>query len=255
MSVFSGLTGLLKLGSNFLGGGAGDSSSVNQNSTTNSTTKTDNSQQTQQSTRLFSDGFLQILEKISADALGSSAQSQSAIRDQIDNVSKANLGKAEIPFDMQGYIDGIVKQATSKTNNQLESDINSTESAIGGSSSGNSMSALLAGKLRNNAAADIAGITANATGTGAQIKSGLAESRANLLSSGSTQLAGLGNSVDSTLANLLTALKGGEQFQETGTKESNTSTTVGSGTLGQQTSTPFNWAKGFGNIFTGLGQD
>ena len=263
MSLLSGLTGLLKIGSNFLGGGAGDNinisgtSNTSANQTTNTAQKT--TQQQQQSSQLFSDGFLKLLETISADTLGSSAQSQSAVRDQIGKVQKADLGKAEIPFDMNAYIDGIVRQGTSRVTNQLESDVNQTESAIGGSSSGNSMSALLAQKLRGNAASDIAGITANATSTGAQIKSGLQQQRAEELASASTQLAGLGTSVDSSLANLLQALRGGEQWQETATLDVTNSnvnqvgTTTGATT--ENKNQAFNWAKGFGNIFTGLGSD
>ena len=76
-----------------------------------------------------------------------------------------------------------------------------------------------------------------------------------MLASGSTQIAGLGNSIDSTLSNLLTALKGGETFQESGTKSASNTATTGSTTTNQQNTTPFNWAKGFGNIFNGLGED
>lgn len=255
MSLLSGLVGITKLATNFIGGGAGSTTDKNESSNQTANQKvTGNQSQSSAGSqsanrREFSDGFLQLLELTAKDALGSSAAGASALRDQL-----AEVQNNPINFDADAFVKGITEQAKSSVMGQLESDVNSTVSATGGSTSGNSASALLASRLRNDAAANIAGVQASAQGTAAQIQSGLQSQR-------SSTIAGVAGSVNDSLTSLLAALRGGEVQQDTTSKENmvgnsqqtSTGQTLTTGSATQ--STPFNWAKGFGNLFGDINQD
>lgn len=255
MSLLSGLVGITKLVSNFSGGGAGSSTTknesgsqtANQQVTGNQSQSTAGSQSANR--REFSDGFLQLLELTTKDALGSGAAGQSALRDQLTEIQNN-----PIDFDADAFVKGITDQARSSVNSKLESDVNSTVSATGGSTSGNSAASLLANRLRGDAAANIAGVQQSAAGTAAQIESSLQAQR-------SASIAGVAGSVNDSLTSLLAALRGGETQQDTKSAENmvgNSSQTSTGQTLtsgNTAVNTPFNWAKGLGNLFGGIDQD
>lgn len=73
-------------------------------------------------------------------------------------------------FDVEKFAKGIMDQATAGAQLDLESGIHGAGSATGGSASGNSMAALLANKVQNQTAANLAGIGSEATATGEQIR-------------------------------------------------------------------------------------
>lgn len=243
----STVLGGAKLFANVLGGGSGSKSTTSGNQ--KSTTRTQGS--TTANRREYSDGFLAALEQSTSDALGSSAVGGAALRGQIEKVQAANLGGEAIPFDMDAFVRGVTDQASNLITNQANSNIQQTASATGGSTSGNSQAALLASRINNDAAANIAGVRQQATAQGAQIKASLRDQQVNELASGTQQLAGLQSSVDAGLATLLNALRGGETYQEVSTDE--TTNASGSGTQTQRT--PFNWTKGLGNLFADINQD
>lgn len=107
-------------------------------------------------------------------------------------------------FDVNGYVSGITEAATAATQNDLDSRINSILSATGSSEGGNSMSALLGNKLRNDAAANLAGISSNARAQGEQIRMAQEQST-------TVQLGELAGGLNAGLVNLLGAARGGQQ--------------------------------------------
>jgi len=251
MSLLSGIVGISKLASNFIGGGAGSKTnqSGNQSSTQNVTGNQSQSTAGSQSAnrREYSDAFLQQLELITRDALGSSAYGADALRTTLDDIQKN-----PVDFDADAFVKGVTDSARTAATYKTDADINATVSATGGSTSGNSASALLANRIKNETAANLAGINSNARGTAAQIESGL---QANRVSS----ITGITDSVDRSLTSLLAALRGGEVQQDTTSKENmvgnSQQTATGQTLSNQSTVTPFNWAKGFGNLFGGIDQD
>lgn len=254
MSLLSGIVGLTKIASNFIGGGKGSSQSTNSSGsqTQNQTVTGNQSQSTAGSQsanrREFSDGFLQQLELIARDALGSNAQTSSTLRDALQTAS------APVDFDADAYIKGVTDSARTAGQIKLAGDINSTVSATGGSTSGNSASALLANRLATETSANVAGINAQARGNAAQIESELNKNRVQ-------SITGITDSVNSNLTSLLAALRGAETQQDTTSKENsvaNSQQTATGQTLTSskgKTSTPFNWAAGFGNLFGDINQD
>lgn len=253
MSLLSGLTGLGKIASNFLGGGAGDSvktsGSQNQNQTstvkqTGQNTAASNAAQSQNN-RQFSDNMLQVLELVTKDSLGSAASGGSALRDRLDQVSSQPVN-----FDSDSFIRGVMDAANSTVKGKLTSDINGVVSSTGGSTSGNSASALLASRLTNDAASNLAGVRASAGAQAAEIQSNLDQSRTG-------QLTSITQGMDATLTSLLSSLKGGESqidingSQSEASNSSSNQNTTGNSTVSSTENKvqPFNWQKGFGNIF------
>lgn len=245
MSLLSGLVGIGKVASNFLGGGAGDSvksTGKSTQSTTQTGTSTSSSNASQSNnSRQFSDNMLQVLELVTKDSLGSAASGSSALRDRLDDVSSNPVN-----FDSDSFIRGVMDAANSTVKNKLTSDINGVVSSTGGSTSGNSASALLASRLTNDAASNLAGVRASAGAQAAEIQSNLDQSR-------TSQLTSITQGMDATLTSLLSALKGGETQTDVSGKQNEATTQKTSGTA-STTSTenkvqPFNWQKGFGNIF------
>jgi hypothetical protein len=255
MSLLSGLVGITKLASNFIGGGAGSKENTSQSSSQSTSQKvTGNQSSSTASTqsanrREFSDGFLQQLELVARDALGSQAQTADVLRNELTSIANN-----PIDFDADAFVKGVTDSARTAAMYKLDSDINATVSATGGSTSGNSAAALLANRLRNETGANLAGINANARGTAAQIESGLQANRVQ-------SITGITDSVDKSLTSLLAALRGAETQQDTKSVENmvaNSQQTATGQTLStgkSSTSTPFNWAKGFGNLFGGIDQD
>jgi len=132
-------------------------------------------------------------------------------------------------FDVSGYVNGIAAAAGAATQGDLESRINSILSATGSSETGNSMSALLGNRLRNDATATLAGIVSQATAQGEQIKE---QQQASL----TEQIGGLANDLSAHLTNLLQAGAGARQ-ETTGTSATVDSATQGTTSEQQTTGT------------------
>lgn len=123
---------------------------------TSSQTTTGTQQQTQTS-QLLSDSILSALEQSSLRALTAAETPQGP---QIGELNGFNIGD----FVSQGY-----QAAASQQQAQLEQSVNGLFDSVGGTASGNSMAALLANRLRGDAAANLAGVQANLTAQGNQI--------------------------------------------------------------------------------------
>lgn len=94
-------------------------------------------------------------------------------------------------FDVDAYVDGIMASATSRANEGLESDVNNLASAVGSSGSGNSMVALLNNRLRNDTAANLAGIEADARLRGQTVRAQESSELSELARSGADGTLGL----------------------------------------------------------------
>lgn len=174
-------------------------------------TNTRESSATTGATTNYSSDVLAALDSILTQSLGSgtSQQATDALSGRLGQVQDA---AAQPGFDVEGYVSGIANAAQVGIQADLDSRINSILSATGSSETGNSMSALLASRLRNDAASNLAGIVSNATAQGTQIQQGQQESL-------TTQISGLSGDLTTQLVNLLGAAKGGAQ-QTTGTAQS-----------------------------------
>lgn len=150
------ITGLL--GSLF---GGSSSSSGSFNSTTKSTTKA--------SSQDLSPELLKSLEGLFKGQVGGEgfADSTEAVGGRLKQLVDQSKAPA---FDVTGFAKGITDAAVSGAQIDLESGINGMLSRSGITESGNSMGALLANKLRNQTAATIGGISAQANATGEQIR-------------------------------------------------------------------------------------
>lgn len=244
MSILSGLG---KLATNLLAGGSGSKSSTSTNQ--KQTMKTTG--QTTAQRKEYSDGFLSNLEQAANSALGRNVAGQEALAGQLDRVQAANLGGTPIDFDAEAYIRGVTTAATNSVNTALRANTNAIAGNTGGSASGNSQAALLASRLQTDAAAQIAGITAEATGQATNLAIQARDQRVSELQAGTNMMQGLTSTGDAGLTTLLNALRGGETFQEVNNNE--TQESKGTGT--SQTKTPFNWTAGLGNIFKDVNQD
>jgi hypothetical protein len=241
--LFASILGAGKLLTNVLGGGAGSTTNQNsnqtQNTVQNATEQSSTKSSTDASRKEFSDGMLQLLEGTSANAVIANSKTTDALNDRIAGVNGQ--------FDSQAYIDSIVGNAKTIIGGNLTADINKTAADVGGSSTGNSMTAQLAGKLRADAGANLGTIQADATARAAELEANK-----------TSQLVQLDQSTQGSLATLLTALKGGETYQSVDSAEnsaSKSSTTGTNTTVGSTTQkTPFNWTKGLGNLFADIDQ-
>lgn len=104
-------------------------------------------------------------------------------------------------FDVGSYVNGTLAQARASQGSHLGELIGSIFSRVGGTSGNNSAATLLEERAKNDAAANLAGVEAQARATGAQIQTGqLNATAAALANSGGAAL----------IPALATALKGGE---------------------------------------------
>jgi len=122
-----------------------------------------------QTTNMYSSDILASLDTILKGQLnsGSAQTATDAVAGRLSQVQDEAAGGG---FDVEGYVSGIAAAAGAATQSDLDSRINQTLSATGSSETGNSMSALLGNRMRNEASANLAGIVANATATGKQIR-------------------------------------------------------------------------------------
>lgn len=187
-------------------------SSTGSSTSTGSTTQTGRttgreSSSTVGTTTNYSSDVLASLDSIltqqmgAGGGVGSAQQATDALSSRLQQLQASASQPA---FDVNGYVSGITAAATAATQNDLDSRINSILSATGSSESGNSMSALLGNKLRNDAAANLAGISSNARAQGEQIRMTQEQSTTG-------QIGELSGGMMANLTNLLGAARGGQQ--------------------------------------------
>lgn len=194
------LSGLLNIGGNLIG-----------NKSKQSFTKSDTATTNASSTDL-SNPLLTSLEALLGKTLNSGGftNANNAIGTRLKQLS----AQAKQPqFNVDKFAAGITKQATSAADLDLTSAINGILSKTGTTESGNSASALLANKLRNQTAANLAGISAQATATGEQIREG----QQGQLTEG---IGNLGNSLVNEILGLLQSTRGARQSGTSTTNES-----------------------------------
>lgn len=218
---------LLGLLGSFLGGGGGGSSTQNQEyeSTTDGKSRIRRSELPKEVldalSGLFTNGQLQANQTQVQTALGANL---AAVQDAAAN-----------PFDQKAYINGIMTSANNTANNDLVAGLGKTVMATGGSLEGNSMSALLANKLKTDTASQLAGIQSEATAQAAQLAQGQQESATN-------QSLALSAGLTKNLTDMLTLFRGAQ------TNQTQTSTEHTKGTGTSTTEQPFNWLQGLGGL-------
>jgi hypothetical protein len=169
---------------NSLTTGQSSGSTVGQQTTsqtgTNKTTGTQTGQSTQ-TTSAFSASTLGAIEKAVGDLFG-----------KVGGTTPISA------FDKEAFISNTVGKAASDIGAGLESNVNQLITNLGGTAGTNSMGALLTNRLRNDAAAEVAGVRATTTAQAEEI------ARSNALAG--SQIAGQDQGF---LGQLLGALKGG----------------------------------------------
>lgn len=168
---------------------------------TSQTGKSDTAQA--QTTTMYSSDILAQLDAALNAGLtsGGNEAGTDALMGRIQQVQQLAAAPA---FNVEDYVGGIAASAEVATQGDLESRINNILSATGSSETGNSMSALLGSRLRNDAAANLAGIVSQATAQGEQIRDQQQQSL-------SDQIGGLANDLSSHLTNLLQVASGATQ--------------------------------------------
>lgn len=188
---------------------AGTSSEATQQSTTGS-------QATQQQATQFSEPVLSTLESAVQNLFGALGASPERLQGD---------------FNADEFVSSGVEAAQSKVNMDVENTLNSMFDQFGGRDDSNSMAALLANRVRGDAAANIAGVRSNLMSQADQIER--ERFLANLKSTGQQQ---------GFLASVMDALKGGRAAgtSATQTAQDTTGSTVGAttqtGTSSTQTS-------------------
>jgi hypothetical protein len=174
------------------------SSTSSTTQSTNSHTDSTSSSTRQYGEQQFNDEILGELEGLLSGQLGKAGETTDFAKTRLEQLSD----RASAPmFDSEKYAEEVTGQAASAAGLDLDSTINSILSQTGTSETGNSMSALLANKLRNQTAANLAGVNASARSTGEQIR--LAQE--NSLTSG---IQGLSDSVSNQILALVSGVKG-----------------------------------------------
>jgi len=162
-------------------------------------------------------------------------KTQQALSGQLKQVQR----DANHPFDVNAFVGGIMKQANNTIDNQSEQSINLAESDIGGTQGNNSMAALLGTKIATDAAAQKAGIKADAVAKGTQIAD-----QGKQLNTEAT--IGLTGAMNKGFTDFLTLLRGAQTNQTQSTSEH----TEGTSTSTQ--SSPFDWMSGIGGLLSGF---
>lgn len=165
----------------------------------------------------FEAGIMDQLNALLGGAIGDSelGAGQTAINTRLQQLAAEGSGAG---FDPNAYADRVTAAAATRAQGDLESRINSMQSQVGGTETGNTMAALLGQRLRTDAATEIAGVRASAEAQGQQIRQQQQQSTTD-------QMLGLQGAGSDTLQGLITALRGAQ----------GTETQVGS-TTGSQTS-------------------
>jgi hypothetical protein len=249
------LSGLVKLGSNVLSGGAGSKKTETAKQSSNTSSSESTVGRTIAQRKEYSDGFLRNLEVVSNEALKRNLANSTALAGQREALDAAQLGQNPINFDADAYIRGVTQAAGNTINNQIQTNTNAIAGNTGGSASGNSQAALLANRLATDGASQLAGITAEATRSAMDTQLRARGQQVDELATKNNILSGLSTANDAGLATLLNSLRGGETYQEVDNRENRSSNSKSSGSSTAKAVVPFNWQAGLGNIFKDVDQD
>lgn len=140
-------------------------------------------------------------------------------------------------FDVNAFAKGITDQATAGAQLDLESSINGLLGKSGITESGNSAGALLANKLKNQTAANLAGINQQAVATGEQIR----QSQQGQITEG---IRGLSGDLANQILSLIQQTRGARQAGTSHSVEDSSGTGTAS-----SSSNPFS---ALGDFFSGL---
>lgn len=174
---------------------------TNTSSQTGTSTGTSTSSATGKTTNYSADVMASLDSMLKQQmAAGGVTASTDALKGRLDQVK----AMAANEFDVEGYVSGITSAAAAATNSDLEDRINTTLSAVGGSETGNSMAALLGNRMRNDAAANLAGVASSAYAQGEAIRD---QQRTSV----TAQMSQLAGDMNASLTALLGAAKGGTQ--------------------------------------------
>lgn len=170
----------------------------------------------------FEAGIMDQLNSLLGGAIGDSglSEGQQAINTRLQQLAAEGAGAG---FDPNAYADRVTAAAATRAQGDLESRINSMQSQVGGTETGNTMAALLGQRLRTDAATELAGVRASAEAQGQQI-------RQQQQGSITDQMLGLQGAGSDTLQGLITALRGAQGTEtqvgtSTGTETSRDTTT------------------------------
>lgn len=203
---------LIGIGSQFLGSffGKTDTEKQNTNSVSN-TTGAQNSTSSQDSTTI-TNGSQNTNSQSSQDTTQNSTGNQIGNVSRLDSTTQGLLtdkvrqllasaggGNAAVDqqlsalnqpggqaFDADQFVTGIMAQATATAGQNFDSNMGKVKARTGAAADTNSAAALLENKLRNETAANLAGVRSSATATAADINRSQQESKTNQV----TQLAG-----------------------------------------------------------------
>lgn len=150
---------------------------------------------------------------------GTFGQANAALSGQLGRVENEAL---RVPFQAEAFAEDITKQASAAAGLDLESAVNNIISSNGGGGeSGNSMTALLGNKVRNQTAANLGGIAAQARATGEGI-------RQSQFKSNTDNIRGLSGDLTSQILGLIQMSRGAYKKAHSET----TATTEGGGGIG-----------------------
>lgn len=148
----------------------------------------------------FSPDVLAPLESLMKTLLGNEnfQTAQSGLAGRLSQVQTAAAAPA---FDVDAFVDDTMARAEATAKFDLESGLNKLFSGTGTSEGDNTMTALLANRLRTDTAANLAGIGAQARATGEQIRSTQSQGI-------TSEITTLSNSIANQLIGLLDVGKG-----------------------------------------------
>lgn len=156
-----------------------------------------------------------------------------AIKSQLRDV------RTEPEFDVESFVNGIMTQANNTVGRQAAIATNLEEADTGGTQGTNSMAALLGNKIATDSAAQLAGIKADATARGTEIRQGQVDSS-------TANVIGLTGQLNKTFTDYLALLRGARTNQQQQTKEHT------EGTSTSTTSSPFNPMEFLGGFLGGF---
>jgi hypothetical protein len=213
--------------------GQGLSAGAGSESTTDSSMESTTTGTSDISRTEFSNKILKTLEGLIKR--GQLKKDQRLTRDSITSLIGTVTQGAQTPFDVEKFVDGIMTQANNTVGNELDIAKNLTQAEVGASQGSNSMLALLGNKLATDAAAQLAGIEADATARGVEIAEGQQQSDVQ-------SIMGLTQGLRAMSTDYLQILRGArtKQHQETEEHTEGTSTST--------TSSPFNPMSALGGL-------
>jgi hypothetical protein len=239
------ILGIGSLLSGVVGSIFGNNTTQNTNQVQDSTTNAMGSTVAQSGSQELNDQLLSSLNNLFQQNVGGSGfnTATNALQTRIGQVQD---NASQPGFDVNAFVDNIMKGAKSTTQAGLENNINSMSSSTGSSANDNTMTSLLANRMRSDAASSLASTEANATATGTQIQQAQQQGY-------SDQLNSLSNSLSGQILSLIEQTKGTQSAAtQTNTNQSQQVTKTKT-TQDIKTNTSSNPFSAFADMFKVLG--